>query len=369
MTRARRAAPAPAAGFQSTPHRAAFRRSIVNWFRRAARPVSWRGTKDPYAVWIAEIALQQTRVEQGTPYIERFLLRFPDVRALATANLDEVLKLWEGLGYYARARNLHAAARRIIHDRAGRMPASAAEWLDMPGVGRYTAGAIASIAFGEAAPVLDGNVKRVLARLTDLNESTDDPKVVQRLWDLMESLVKGAAPGDFNQGMMELGAQICTPRAPGCLICPVRKFCRAHAAGTAASRPLRRTKPVTPHYNVVVAAIKKNGRYLLGKRPQGGLLGGLWEFPGGKVKPGEAHAAALRRELREELGIRVTIGERVATVDHAYSHFRVSLHVYRCEHRSGKAAPRMHTELRWVAPKNFAALAFPKANHKFLKLL
>ncbi len=368
MTRKQRATPS-AADIQSAAHRAAFRRAIIQWFRRAARPVSWRGTKDPYAVWIAEIALQQTRVEQGTPYIERFLHRFPDVRALASADLDEVLKLWEGLGYYARARNLHAAARRIVDDRSGRMPASATEWLDMPGVGRYTAGAIASIAFGEAAPVLDGNVKRVLARLIDLDQSIDDPKVTERLWELMDSLVKGASPGDFNQGMMELGAQICTPSAPGCLVCPVQKFCHAHTAGTVPSRPLRRAKAATPHYDVVIAAIRKNGRYLVGKRPPGGLLGGLWEFPGGKVKTGETHAAALRREISEELGIRITIGEHVATVDHAYSHFSVSLHVYRCEHRSGKAAPRAHTELRWVAKKDFSALAFPKANHKFLDLL
>jgi len=369
VTRTSKRAAPPAQDIQSAAHRAPFRRTIINWFRRAARPVSWRGTKDPYAIWIAEIALQQTRVDQGTPYIERLLHHFPTVHALAKADLDEVIKLWEGLGYYARARNLHAAAQRIVRDRAGRMPASAAEWLEMPGVGRYSAGAIASIAFGEAVPVLDGNVKRVLARLIDLDQSIDDPKITQRLWDLTEFLVRGAHPGDFNQGMMELGAQICTPRSPACLVCPVQKFCRAHAAGTVDARPLRRTKASTPHHHVVIAAIKKNGRYLLGKRPQDGLLGGLWEFPGGKIEPGETHAAALRRELREELGIRITVGDHVASVDHAYSHFRVSLHVYRCEHRSGKAAPRAHTELRWVAPKDFAALAFPKANHKFLSLL
>lgn len=353
-------------GLRTGAHRAAFRRRIVRWFRRAARPVSWRGTKDPYAVWIAEIALQQTRVDQGTPYIERFLRRFPDVHALAAADLDDVLKLWEGLGYYARARHLHAAARRIAGERGGRMPASAAEWLAMPGVGRYTAGAIASIAFGEAVPVLDGNVKRVLARLTDLDHAIDDAAIEKNLWQTMTRLVKGPSPGDFNQGMMELGAQICTPRAPGCRVCPVQEYCRAHAAGTVASRPVRRPKAATPHHDVVVAAILKNGRYLLGKRPHGGLLGGLWEFPGGKIKPGETHAAALRRELREELGIAASVGDHVATVDHAYSHFSVSLHVYRCTHRSGKPAPRAHSELRWVSPKDFPSLAFPKANHKFL---
>jgi len=366
----RRSAPAAAAqDVQSPTNRAAFRRAIVAWFRRAARPVSWRGTKDPYRIWISEIALQQTRVDQGTPYIERLLQRFPTVQSLASAELDEVLKLWEGLGYYARARNLHAAARSIVSDRRGRMPASAAEWCEIKGVGRYTAGAIASIAYGEPAPVLDGNVKRVLARLTDLADSIDDPKASDRLWALMEFLVRGAHPGDFNQGMMELGAQICTPRAAACLVCPVQKFCRAHAAGTVNDRPVRKAKPATPHHDVVIAALRKNGRYLLGNRPQNGLLGGLWEFPGGKVKPGEAHPAALRRELREELGIRIAVGDCITTVDHAYSHFRVSLHVYRCTLQSGTPKAKAHTELKWVAPKNFASLAFPKANHKFLDLL
>ncbi len=368
MTR-RKAAPSANNDLQSPGERTAFRRRIINWFRRAARPISWRGTKDPYAVWISEIALQQTRVDQGTPYIERLLQRFPTVQTLAAAGIDDVLKLWEGLGYYARARNLHKAAQHIVRDRAGRMPTSAEEWLTIPGVGRYTAGAIASITLDEPAPVLDGNVKRVLARLTDLDASIDDAKTTDDLWMLMDVLVRGAAPGDFNQGMMELGAQICTPRAPGCLVCPVQMHCRAHAAGTVASRPVRRAKAATPHRDIVVAALKKNGRYLVGKRPPGGLLGGLWEFPGGKIEAGEDHATALRRELREELGITATVGDPIATVSHAYSHFRVTLHVYACTLRAGTPKPRAHTELRWVAAKDFASLAFPKANHKFLGLL
>lgn len=350
-------------------HKTAFRRAVIGWFRRNARPLPWRGTTDPYAVWVAEIALQQTRVEQGGPYIARFLKAFPTVQALAAAPEDRVLKVWEGLGYYARARNLYRAARAIVFERGGAFPETAEAWLELPGVGRYTAGAIASIAFGEPAPVLDGNVKRVLARLLDLDAPLDSSPATQRLWEIMEELVEGRAPGDFNQGMMELGARVCTTTQPACGSCPVRRYCAAFAKGTVPLRPVRRAKRPVPHREVVVAAIRQYGRYLLGKRPARGLLGGLWEFPGGKVRPGEPRESALAREVREELGVRVKIGDLVATVDHAYSHFRVTLHVYRCELVSGAPQARSHTELKWVAPKDFPNYAFPKANHKFLRLL
>jgi A/G-specific adenine glycosylase len=319
-------------------------------------------------VWVAEIALQQTRVEQGTPYIERFLKRFPDVHALARANIDEVLKLWEGLGYYARARNLHAAAKRISGN-GGKVPDTVDELLALPGIGRYTAGAIASIAFDAPAPVLDGNVKRVLARVMDYPDSIDTGEAEALFWDIMGALVKGSAPGDFNQGMMELGAQVCTPRDPDCGSCPVANYCEAFAAHTVAERPVRRTKSKVPHYEIVVAAIRNRGRYLLGRRPEGGLLGGLWEFPGGKLEAGENHTQALLREAREELGVRIAVGGLVASVNHAYSHFKVTLHVYRCTLKSGRPCARAHTKLRWTAPAEFERFAFPKANHKFLHLL
>ena len=286
---------APPLGETLIERKTLFRRALLKWYRREKRDLFWRGTSDPYAVWVVEIILQQTRVEQGGPYIKRFLAAFPTVQDLARATPDRVLKLWEGLGYYTRARNLHKAAKIIADERSGRFPETAEDWQQLPGVGRYTAGAIASIAFGESAPVLDGNVKRVLARLIDLDASIDDGAVTENLWALAALFVRGKLPGDFNQAMMELGANVCTPRAPACEVCPVSKFCFAFERGTQSQRPVRKPKKAVPHYEIVVAAIKKNGRYLLGKRPPEGLLGGLWEFPGGKVKPGETHAAALRR--------------------------------------------------------------------------
>ncbi len=349
--------------------RRAIRNAIVAWYRRSARALPWRGAGDPYAIWIIEIILQQTRVDQGTPYIERFLREFPDVYALARASEDRVLKVWEGLGYYARVRNLHKAARQVVGELGGEFPATAEEWMRLPGIGRYTAGAIASIGFGEETPLVDGNVKRVIARLANIGECVDAAAVTERIWDMAGAFVKGPFPGELNQGLMELGSTVCKPRNPDCAGCPVRTHCAAFAAGTQARLPVLREKKKPPHHEIVVGAIAKNGRYLLGKRPPGGLLGGLWEFPGGKVRSGEMHEEALIRELREELGIGVEVGGLVASVKHAYSHFKVTLNVYRCRHASGRPRPLSHTELRWVAPGEFSEYAFPRANHKFLGVL
>ena len=350
-------------------HEVAIRRSLLKWFREEARDLPWRKTRDPYRIWLSEIMLQQTRVDQGLPYYERFLEALPTIEALATASQDQVLKLWEGLGYYTRARNLHKAARIVHEQYGGALPRSAELLQLLPGVGRYTAGAIASIAFGERAPVLDGNVKRVLSRLLNIDACIDDTAVEKELWAAAALLVPQRAPGDFNQGMMELGARICTPKAPRCAECPLHRYCAARAAGVQEQRPVRKPKKRVPHHEVVVAAIYEDGRYLLGKRPSEGLLGGLWEFPGGKLEKGESHAGALRRECLEELGVQVRVGDLVSTVKHAYTHFKVTLNVYRCTIESGEARPKTHTELRWTRPAEFGALAFPKANHKFLDLL
>jgi len=350
-------------------HKPELRRRLRRWYSRHARVLSWRNADDPYVIWLSEIMLQQTRVEQGTPYIERFLEAFPTVRHLARASEDRVLKLWEGLGYYSRARNLHKAAKVIMDDLGGEFPRTAEDWRQLPGVGPYTAAAIASIAFDEQIPVVDGNVKRVIARLIDLSKPIDSNEALTRVRDTMTALITRHNPGDFNQAVMELGAQVCIPRNPRCPACPVREFCQARRKSNQHLRPVKIPKKKIPHHRIVVAAIRKNGRYLLGQRPPSGMLGGLWEFPGGKIESGETPEQALAREIAEELNIGIDVGDEIATVNHAYSHFKITLTVFQCTHTSGSPQPNAHTKLKWVRPRDFHQLAFPKANHKFLHLL
>lgn len=347
--------------------RAWLRRVLPAWFRRSARDLPWRKIEDPYAIWLSEVLLQQTRVETVIPYFKRMLRAFPTVQDLAAAHEDQVLKLWEGLGYYSRALSLRKSARRIVREYRGLFPRTASQWQQLPGVGRYTASAISSIAFGEPVPVLDGNVKRLLARLFAIRASIDDPKIVKRLWSVAEILVPSREPGDFNQALMEAGARICTPKGPRCNACPLSEKCDAHNLNLERSLPLRGKKRLLPCYEIVAAAIRRNGRYLLGKRPPGGLLGGLWEFPGGKVQPGETHMQALARELREELGIRARINELVASVPHAYTHFKITLHLYRAALLSGRVQARFHREIKWVFPSQFYRYAFPGAVRKILQ--
>lgn len=347
-----------------------FQPDLLAWYDRAAADLPWRRTRDPYLVWLSEIMLQQTQVETVIPYYERFVAAFPTVQALAAAPLDDVLKLWEGLGYYSRARNLHRAAQIIAHDWGGSIPATADGWQKLPGVGRYTAGAIASIAFGENAPVLDGNVIRVFARLLDLEADVTQTDTKNQLWQQAENWMPGARPGDYNQALMELGRTVCKPRSPLCAQCPIRQHCLAFARGTQDERPVKTPRAATPHYDVAAGIIwNKNGRLLIAQRPLEGLLGGLWEFPGGKVEPGESLPDCLQRELREELAIEVRVGDLFTVVRHGFTHFRITMHTFTCHYISGPPQAIGVRDWAWVTLEQLEGYSFGKADREVIAAL
>ena len=345
------------------------REALIRWFAENARDLPWRRTTDPYAIWLSEIMLQQTRVATVLPYYERFLKRYPTVEKLARARLDTVLKLWEGLGYYSRARNMHQAAKEIVTRFDGRMPRTRDELLTLPGIGRYTAGAIASIAFGERVPIVDGNIERVFCRVFRLHGNPKETVIQRRIWSIAEALLPQENVGHFNQALMELGSEVCTPRNPRCEDCPIRRLCQARRHNEQNMLPERSPKRPLPSHTVVVGVIYREGRILIDKRKPEGLLGGLWEFPGGKVRPRESLKAALRREVREELTIEVEVGRLLATVDHAYSHFRIRLHAFECDHASGEPRCVTCTDLKWVRPRDLGRYAFPAANTRIIKAL
>ena len=348
----------------------AIRTRLIQWFIRSARPLPWRDEpRDPYAVWISEVMLQQTRVDVVVGYYRRWLQRFPDVRTLAAAPLDDVLKAWEGLGYYSRARNIHRAAAAIVARHDGQLPASLEALRALPGIGAYTAGAVASIAFGLDEPVLDGNVKRVLCRLFRVEDDPARGATLRRLWDLARQLLPAGQAGTFNEALMDLGATICIPRTPRCDVCPVAKQCRAFQEGVQDELPRRRARKPVPHYDIAAAVVWKKGRMLIDQRKPEGLLGGLWELPGGKVEPGETREDAVVREVREEVGLEVTVRGYLTSVDHAYSHFRITLHVFECDWVSGTARPIACEQVRWVRPSQLAEYAFPAANNRVFEVL
>ena len=293
--------------------------------------------------------LQQTRVETVIPYFERWMQRFPTVARLAEAPLQEVLAAWEGLGYYSRARNLYRAAGMVMAEYGGEIPQDVKALRRLPGIGRYTAGAIASIAFGQDEPALDGNIRRVLARVFDVAIPARSPEGERRLWELAAADLPPGRAGDYNQALMDLGATICTPHAPDCPSCPLNELCEARRLGIQEERPVLEEKAAMPHYTVTAAVITRAERILIAQRPLEGLLGGLWEFPGGKQEPGEQLEACLRREIWEELGVEISVGEPFGVYQHAYTHFRVTLHAFCCVLSNGGQPQPLHArDLRWV---------------------
>jgi A/G-specific adenine glycosylase len=352
-----------------------FRGALITWFEERRRALPWReedadGRRDPYRVWLAEVMLQQTRVDQALPYFERFLAAFPTIEALAAADLDAVLKRWEGLGYYSRARNLHRAAQAVVEQHGGRIPDDEATLRALPGVGAYTAAAVLSLAFDRPFAVLDGNVVRVLARVFAVEADARSAATRAALQALAGRLLDPRRPGRFNEAMMELGATVCTPRSPACARCPLRPVCAAAASGSPERYPVVSKRRPVPHYDVVVGVVTDEaGRVLIQRRPEEAMLGGLWEFPGGKREGEEPLAEACRRELREELGVEVEVGEPFAPIEHAYTHFRITLHAFRCRAVAGAPEPRNGQPMAWVAIEGLEAYAFPRANRHLIAQL
>jgi A/G-specific adenine glycosylase len=383
---------------------ATFRKQLLAWFAKHQRDLPWRAPsksdkfqRDPYHVWLAEIMLQQTQVTTVIPYYLRWLQRFPTLQDLAAATLDDVLKLWEGLGYYARARNFHKAAQHVVHAHNGHIPNSVDELMLLPGVGRYTAGAIASLAFGKAAPILDGNVKRILARLFAIDGSAAQRRALAQtfesghvpirnetelLWALSAWLLHQQRAREFNEALMDLGSLVCTPRTPHCHQCPLRAQCAAHAQGQPTAYPIPKSRTPVPHRQCVSAVLTDaDGNMLLGQRPSQGLLGGLWEFIGGDINATDApfDQAALRLALallvQTKTGLRIAPHRTVflGCVQHAFTHFKQTKHVFWFELARHK--PKLRTavgayqQLQWLTRPEIAELALTRSDRKILALV
>ena len=315
-------------------------RRLLQWFRKQGRDLPWRRTRNPFRIWISEIMLQQTQVDTVIPYYQRFLKAFPTVEVLAKADLSRVLKIWEGLGYYSRARHLHQAAKRIVGQFNGRIPDRLNDLLSLPGIGRYTAGAILSIAHNKEAPILDGNVKRVLSRLYAVVTPLGETKTEKLLWNVSESLIPKGHAGSFNEALMDLGATVCTPNKPSCSLCPLRNLCRAKATGNPQRYPTKAKKRKIPHVNGVSAVIVRDGKVLLHQRPPRGFSGGLWEFPNWRVQGEKNPSRRLVKWITDEKHLRVAVKGRVGSFEQTYSHFKLTLHVYHCQALDGEAPGR-----------------------------
>lgn len=355
--------------------------ALAVWHDQQQRSLPWRGApagqRDPYQVWISEIMAQQTRIETVIDYFNRWMRRFPTIEALAAADQQDVLKQWEGLGYYARARNLHRAAQIVVAEHGGVLPSARSTLRQLPGIGDYTVGAILSLAFNQPEPILDGNVKRVLSRLADIDAPIEQPATLRTLWELARVVVESAPPGgagSVNEALMELGALVCVPSNPRCLLCPVSEHCQAFANGTQGERPVTLPKRKTPHFDVAAGIIWQGeigaSPLLIAQRPQEGMLGGLWEFPGGKLEADDADLqACLRREIAEELGIEIAVDAQVATVQHAYTHFRITLHAFHARYVAGEPQALGCADWRWIALDEIEDYPFPVTDRKVLASL
>jgi len=345
------------------------RKALLEWYIANKRDLPWRNTHDPYQIWVSEVMLQQTQVKTVIPYFHRFIDRFPDIHVLAASDLQDVLKLWEGLGYYSRARNLHRAAGVVVKDLGGVIPSTEAKFKRLSGVGDYIAAAVLSIAYDQPLAVVDGNVKRVLSRLflcdAPVNHSGSHAVFKKKAGELMDK----AMPADYNQALMELGALVCRPKHPMCPACPLTIYCRASQRDQVGDFPRRKAARPLPEHALAVGVVMKKGKLLITRRPEKGLLGGLWEFPNGRIDDQETPNTACLRHLKTSANITAEIETFVTRIKHAYTHFRITMDVFACCFISGRVRLNGPVDFRWLALDEIITYPLPKTVHKFMPAL
>lgn len=343
-------------------------KKLLKWYAARRRSLPWREHPEPYAVWVAEIMAQQTRLETMLPYFDRWMQRFPDVRSLAAATEREVLNLWEGLGYYRRARNLRLSAIQVVDRFEGQLPREIEALKSLPGIGPYTAGAIASMAFGQDEPIVDGNIVRVLARLFDIEEIVGTQAATKRFWGLARRHLPPGKAADYNQALMDLGATICSPRNPECAACPLRADCQAYTLGIQEQRPVRTTKTQLPVRHYAAAVVHKDDKILLLQRPADGLLGGMWEFPNAEVANWKAAIRALK-DLLSGFKITAELGPPQLDLQHTYSHFQAHLRLYAGEAKGRVRNPHTKQAFAWASLQDLGDYPMGKLDRQIARHL
>ena len=339
-----------------------FSNKLLTWYKKNDAQYPWRSTNNPYHIWISEIMLQQTQANTVIKYYNNWVNKFPNISSVAKAPPDDILKSWEGLGYYARARNFHLACKKLYDKGLNEVPNNYNEFIQLPGVGEYTAAAVISIAYNKPYPVIDANVIRVISRIKEIPHAF--PKSKKIINKHLLNIIPKKKPGDFNQAIMDFGRFVCTNFSPKCRECIVRLHCDAFINNRVNNFPIKLKKIKKPHYDIAVGIIWNEKKILITKRRENGLLGGLWEFPGGKIKPNELSEECIIREIKEELNIQVDVQKKIHKIKHAYSHFSITMHAYNCQFIKGNPKLLGCADFKWISPKDIQKFPFPKANHK-----
>lgn len=339
---------------------------LMNWYGENKRDIPWRRTKDPYKIWLSEVMLQQTQVETVVPYYQKWLQNYPSLIDAAEAGVSELLKMWEGLGYYNRCRNFHKAVKIVANEYDGEIPRELSEFKKLPGVGDYIAAAVLSIGYGKKIPALDGNIIRVLSRV--LRKKQDTPYNRKMIRNHLEQWMNYRHPGDINEALMDLGSSICRSNQAHCHECPITDYCGAILTGIPEAYPKRSIKKRSPQYNVVTGVIWKEDKFLILLRENKKHLGGLWEFPGGKIKTRENQIEALSRKIMDECGLNVTIESTIGSFKHVYTHFSIRMTSFHCSVKNGTRV-NSKQKYQWINPSQIKQYAFPKANHKIFSLM